>query len=85
MVEGERIKKDEMGSACGTYTGELHAGLWLENLKERPTGNYTRRWEDNIKMDFKEIEWEGVDWISLSQERDKWRSPVNAHKVWGIS
>jgi hypothetical protein len=26
-----------------------------------------------------------VDWISLSQERDKWRSPVNAHKVWGIS
>ena len=36
-----------------------------------------RRWEDNIKMDFKEIAWEGMDWIDLVVGRDKWRAFVN--------
>jgi hypothetical protein len=35
------------------------------------------RWEDNIKMDLMEIELEGVDWIHLSQNRDRWRALVN--------
>jgi hypothetical protein len=33
---------------------------------------------DNIKMDLLEIGWGGVDWISLAQDRDKWRALVNA-------
>jgi hypothetical protein len=33
---------------------------------------------DNIKMDLKGIEWGGVDWIGLAQDRAKWRAPVNA-------
>jgi hypothetical protein len=33
---------------------------------------------DNIKMDFREIGWGGMDWIDLVQGRDQWRSPVNA-------
>jgi hypothetical protein len=36
-----------------------------------------RRWEDNIKMDLREIRWEGVDWIHLEQDRDHWRALVN--------
>jgi hypothetical protein len=28
---------------------------------------------DSIKMDFGELEWGGVDWIGLAQDRDKWR------------
>jgi hypothetical protein len=28
-------------------------------------------WYDNFKMDLREIEWEGVDWIHLSQDRDQ--------------
>jgi hypothetical protein len=32
------------------------------------------RWKDNIKMGLTEIDWEGVDWIDLAQ--DKWRSLV---------
>jgi hypothetical protein len=36
-----------------------------------------RRWEDNFKMDFKEIVWEGVDWIDLVLGKDKWRDFVN--------
>jgi hypothetical protein len=32
---------------------------------------------DNNKMDLREIEWEGMDWIDLAQDRDQWRAPVN--------
>jgi hypothetical protein len=28
---------------------------------------------DNIKMDLREIGWDGVDWIDLAQDRDQWR------------
>jgi hypothetical protein len=34
-------------------------------------------WVDNIKMDLKEIGWDGVDWIELAQGRDQWRALVN--------
>jgi hypothetical protein len=43
----------------------------------RPLGRPRRRWEDNIKMDLREIRWGGVDWIDLSQDRDQWRALVN--------
>jgi hypothetical protein len=33
---------------------------------------------DNIKVDFREIGWGGVDWIGLAQDRDKWKAVVNA-------
>jgi hypothetical protein len=33
-----------------------------------------RRWEDNIRTDLKEIEWEGVDWVHMAQDRNKWRA-----------
>jgi hypothetical protein len=29
-----------------------------------------RRWVDNIKMDLREIGWDGMDWIDLAQDRD---------------
>jgi hypothetical protein len=32
---------------------------------------------NNIKMDFGEIEWDGVDWIDLAQDRNEWRALVN--------
>jgi hypothetical protein len=32
---------------------------------------------DNIKMDRREIGWDGMDWISLAHDRDQWRTPVN--------
>jgi hypothetical protein len=30
---------------------------------KRPVGRPRRRWVDNIKMDHREIGWDGVDWI----------------------
>jgi hypothetical protein len=32
----------------------------------RPLGRPRRRWLDNIKMDLREIEWDGIDWIDLA-------------------
>jgi hypothetical protein len=35
------------------------------------------RWGDNIKMDLREIGWEGTDWMDLTQDRNRWRALVN--------
>ena len=45
---------------------------------KRPLWRPRLRWEDNIKMDLKEVECGGVDWIELVQDRDKCRAFVNA-------
>jgi hypothetical protein len=44
----------------------------------RPLGRPRSRWEDNIKMDIKEVGGGGMDWIELARERDRWRALVNA-------
>jgi hypothetical protein len=31
----------------------------------------------NVKMDVREIGWDGMDWIDLAQDRDRWRALVN--------
>jgi hypothetical protein len=32
---------------------------------------------DNIKMNLREIGWDGVDWSDMAQDRDRWRALVN--------
>jgi hypothetical protein len=44
----------------------------------RSLGRPRRRWVDNIKMDVRGIEWDGMDWIDLAHDRDQWRALVNA-------
>ena len=44
----------------------------------RPLGKTRRRWEDNIQMDLQEVRCGGMDWIKLAQDRDRWRTLVNA-------
>jgi hypothetical protein len=44
----------------------------------RQLGRPRRRWEDNIKMDLREVGWGGMDWINLAQDRDRWQALVNA-------
>jgi hypothetical protein len=43
----------------------------------RPLGRPRRKWEDNIKMNLREIGFGDVDWIHLAQDRDRWRALVN--------
>ena len=45
---------------------------------KRPLGRPRGNWEDNIKMDLQEIRCGGMDWIELTQDRDRWRAVVNA-------
>ena len=59
---------------------------------EGPFGRSRLSWEDNIKMNLQEVLWgEGMDWIDLAQDRDRWRGLVNAvmnfefHKMREIS
>jgi hypothetical protein len=56
---------------------------WPENMMSYilreyyRSGRPKRRWDDNIRMDLREIGWEGVDWIHLAQDRDQWWTLVN--------
>jgi hypothetical protein len=45
--------------------------------EKRPVGTPRRRWEDNIRMDLREIGWKGVDLIDMAQDRDQWWAVVN--------
>jgi hypothetical protein len=42
----------------------------------RPLGRPRRRWEDNIKINLREVAWKGADWIDLTQNTDRWRALV---------
>jgi hypothetical protein len=44
---------------------------------KRPLGRPRHRWVSNIKMDFREAWWDGMNWIDLAQDRDRWRALVN--------
>ncbi|KAJ4428123.1 hypothetical protein ANN_24137 [Periplaneta americana] len=43
---------------------------------KRPLGRPRRRWEDNIKMDLRELGYDDREWINLAQDRDQWRAYV---------
>ena len=45
---------------------------------KRSVGRPVCRWENNVKMDHQEVRCEGMAWIDVSQDRDRWRELVNA-------
>jgi hypothetical protein len=60
------------------WIGLMHIGYWLERPEgKRPLGRPRRRWVDNIKMDLREIGWNGVDWIDMARDRGQWRALLN--------
>jgi hypothetical protein len=69
-----------MGRACSPNGGKENC-VWVIGWKTRGKESLRRprrRWVNNIKMDPLEVVWFGVDWIGLAQDRDKWRTLVNA-------
>jgi hypothetical protein len=44
---------------------------------KRPLGRPRRKWVNNVKRDLREIEWDDMDWIDLTQDRDQWRAFMN--------
>jgi hypothetical protein len=61
-----------MGEVRGAY--DILVG---RSEGRRPLGRPRHRWEDNIKMDLREIGSGNVDCIHLAQDRDRWRALVN--------
>jgi hypothetical protein len=45
--------------------------------RKKPLGRLRHRWEDNIKMDLREIWIDGANWIQLVRDRVQWRAFVN--------
>ena len=65
---------------------EVNARLWWGKPEwKRGLGGPIRRWEDNIKVDLKEMCWEVVDWIDLAHDKDKWRASLTLYLLtWRI-
>jgi hypothetical protein len=61
-----------MGEGRGVYRVSVR-----RSEGKRPLGRPRRRWEDNIKMDLREIWIHGANWIRLTQDRVQWRASVN--------
>jgi hypothetical protein len=60
----------------------MYRTFLLENLK-RPIRRPRFRWEDNIRMHLKETDWEGVEEVHLTPDRDQWWALVNmVMKLW---
>jgi hypothetical protein len=56
----------------------MHVGYWWESRKEKRALRRPRcRWVDNIKMNLREIGWDGMGWIDLAEDRDRWRALVD--------
>jgi hypothetical protein len=70
----------EMDRACSTNGEKRNACRILVGKPEgkRPLGRQRRRWVENIKIDLREIGWDGMDWIDLAQDTDQWRALLNA-------
>jgi uncharacterized protein YebE (UPF0316 family) len=64
------------GYVAGMGRREMHIGFWWESIEtKRPLGRPRCRWEDNIKMDIKEIGYGVTHWIH--QDKDQWSALVN--------
>jgi hypothetical protein len=56
---------------------DVYRGLMGKPEGKRPVGKPRLRWENVIKVDLREEEGEGMDWIELAQDRNRWRALVN--------
>jgi hypothetical protein len=75
MIKSGRMKW--VGHVVQMGRRGIHIEYWWELEGKRPVGRPRRRWVDNIKMDLREMGWNGMDWIDLAQNRDQWMAFVN--------
>jgi hypothetical protein len=67
---GHVARQDEGSSAFKSLTGTPAV--------KGPLGRIRRRWEDNIRMDLKEIGINTRNWVDSTEDRDCWRALLNA-------
>jgi hypothetical protein len=69
MMKSRRVKWAEHVASMGGIRKAYNT--WVERPEgKRSLGRPRHRWEDNIRMILREIQWEGVDWLNLVQDRD---------------
>jgi hypothetical protein len=86
------LKFDRYDLFAGYFLFELYIILHVARMGEkrnayrillgrpdgkRPLGRPRRRRAKNIKIDLRELGWDGMDWIDLAQNMDQWRALVN--------
>jgi hypothetical protein len=69
-----------MSEACCTNWNNRNAYRLLVGTAEGkwPLGRPKLRWVDNIRMDLGEVGCSNVNWIGLTQNRNRWRALVNS-------
>jgi hypothetical protein len=67
-----------MGRSCSQNGRSAFKILTGTPAEKRPLGRPGPRWEDNIKMNLKEIGINTRNWVDLAQDSDCWRALVNA-------
>ena len=82
MVKSRRMRWAGHVARIGEGRG-VHRVMVGKPEGKRPLVRTRRRWEDNIKMDLREVGGGCGDWIELSQDRDRWRALVSrVRKFW---
>jgi hypothetical protein len=69
-----------MAETCSTHgkMTNVYNILVAKPEEMRPLVRLWSRWEDNIRMDLREVGWKGVKRMQLAQHRDLWQDLVNA-------
>ena len=58
--------------ACMEQSRNSYRDLVGKPEEKRPLGRPRHRWEDNMKMDLREVGSDPGDWIDLAEDRDQW-------------
>jgi len=80
ICAGNKIEKNEMGWACGTYGwgNGVYRVLVGKPKGRRPLGRPRRRWVNSIGTDLQDVGCKYMDWIGMAKDRDRWRKLVSA-------
>jgi hypothetical protein len=76
MIKSRRMRKTRHEARMGEK-GNVYRGLVRNPEGRRLLGRRICRWDDNIKMDHREIGCGDTDWINLAQDKDQYRALVN--------
>jgi hypothetical protein len=77
IIKSRRVRWAGHVARMGEKRG-VYRVLVEQTEGKRQLGRPRRRWEDNNKMDLEEVGCGCMDWIELTQDREKWRALVNA-------
>jgi hypothetical protein len=75
MIKTRRMQW--LGHVAGMGEKNTFRVLMGKPEEKKPVGRPRRKWVDNIKINLKETEWVGMNWIDVAQYEDQWKSLLN--------